>query len=143
MARLNKDDLAQMNKHYFQSLEKERLVEVAANLHQLAVEQWERLEQNSRNSSRPPSSDNPYQTETENKEDVKGRSESNQEPEKESPQEKELSSEEAQPLQNQQLTFFSGRKVQQSRRKKKPRKTTRSGRQVANKTTGGRRDYSP
>ena len=49
MARLNKDDLAQMNKHYFQSLEKQRLVEVANNLHQLAVEQWERLEQNSRN----------------------------------------------------------------------------------------------
>ena len=70
MARLNKDDLAQMNKNYFQSLEKQRLVEVATNLHQLAVEQWEKLEQNSRNSSRPPSSDNPYQTETENKEDV-------------------------------------------------------------------------
>ena len=42
MAKLNKDDLVQMNKDYFQSLEKQRLVEVATNLHQLAVEQWER-----------------------------------------------------------------------------------------------------
>ena len=69
MARLNKDDLVQMNRNYFQSLEKERLVEVATNLHELAVEQWERLEQNSRNSSRPPSSDNPYQAQTREKED--------------------------------------------------------------------------
>ncbi len=34
---------------------------VATNLHSLAVEQWEKLQQNSNNSSRPPSSDNPYQ----------------------------------------------------------------------------------
>ena len=33
MAGLSKDDLAQMNRDYFQSLEKERLVEVADNLH--------------------------------------------------------------------------------------------------------------
>ncbi len=60
MTRLNKEDLVQMNRDYFQSLEKERLVEVATNLHQLAIEQWEKLQQNSNNSSRPPSSDNPY-----------------------------------------------------------------------------------
>ncbi len=36
-------------------------MEVATNLHALAVEQWEKLQQNSNNSSRPPSSDNPYQ----------------------------------------------------------------------------------
>ena len=34
MTRLNKDDLVQMNRDYFQSLEKERQVEVATNLHQ-------------------------------------------------------------------------------------------------------------
>ena len=56
-----KDDLAQMNRGYFQSLSKERLVEVANNLHQLAVEQWEKINSNSRNSSQPPSSDNPFQ----------------------------------------------------------------------------------
>jgi len=60
MTRLNKEDLVQMNRDYFQSLEKERLVEVATNLHSLAIEQWEKLQQNSNNSSRPPSSDNPY-----------------------------------------------------------------------------------
>ena len=70
MARLNKDDLVQINQDYFQSLEKQRLVEVAINLHQLAIEQWERLEQNSHNSSRPPSSDNPYQKPDKDKQDV-------------------------------------------------------------------------
>ena len=60
MNRLSKDDLAQMNKDYFDSLEKEKLVEVASNLHQLAVEQLEKLEQNSSNSSLPPSSDSFY-----------------------------------------------------------------------------------
>lgn len=49
-----------MNQEYFQSLDKERLVVVAGNLHALAVEQLERLEQNSTNSSKPPSSDSPF-----------------------------------------------------------------------------------
>jgi transposase len=61
MAGLSKDDLAQMNRDYFQSLEKERLVEVADNLHKLAVEQWETINSNSSNSSQPPSGDNPFQ----------------------------------------------------------------------------------
>ena len=34
MAELDKNDLAQMNEDYFKSLDKERLVEVAKNLHQ-------------------------------------------------------------------------------------------------------------
>jgi IS1 family transposase len=46
-----------MNRDYFKSLDKEKLVEVAGNLHALAVEQIEKLEQNSSNSSLPPSSD--------------------------------------------------------------------------------------
>lgn len=61
MARLRKADLEQMDETYFKSLEPEHLVEVAKNLYELAVEQLEKLEQNSQNSSRPPSSDNPYQ----------------------------------------------------------------------------------
>ena len=105
MARLNKDDLVQMDKNYFQSLEKERLVEVAINLHQLAVEQWEKLEENSRNSSRPPSTDNPYQTKTGNKEDVSPTSESKKEQEIECPLEEDLSSKEVQPPPNQQLAL--------------------------------------
>ena len=60
MAGLNKDDLKQMNRSYFQSLSQERLVEVADNLHQLATELWEKQQQNSENSSQPPSKDNPY-----------------------------------------------------------------------------------
>jgi hypothetical protein len=43
MRQLDKNDLAQMNRDYFQSLEKERLVEVATYLHKLVVEQWEKL----------------------------------------------------------------------------------------------------
>ncbi len=61
MNRLSKDDLSQMSREYFQSLDKERLVEVADNLHALAVEQLERLEYNSTNSSKPPSSDSPFE----------------------------------------------------------------------------------
>jgi transposase len=60
MASLNKDDLKQMNRSYFQSLSQERLVEVANNLHVLATELWEKQQQNSENSSIPPSKDNPY-----------------------------------------------------------------------------------
>jgi transposase len=55
MAQLDKNDLAQMNEDYFKSLEKERLVEVAKNLHQLATDLWEKQQQNSENSSQPPS----------------------------------------------------------------------------------------
>ena len=64
MAGLDKDDLKQMNWSYFQSLSQERLVEVADNLHQLATDLWEKQEQNSENSSQPPSKDNPYSSKT-------------------------------------------------------------------------------
>ncbi|MGB5634010.1 MAG: transposase [Waterburya sp.] len=60
MAQLDKDDLAQMNEEYFKSLNQERLIEVAKNLHQLATDLWEKQQQNSENSSQPPSLDNPY-----------------------------------------------------------------------------------
>ena len=60
MAQLDRDDLAQMNEDYFKSLKKERLVEVAKNLHILATDLWEKQQQSSENSSQPPSLDNPY-----------------------------------------------------------------------------------
>lgn len=60
MAQLDRDDLAQMNEEYFKSLKQERLVEVAKNLHILATDLWEKQQQNSENSSQPPSLDNPY-----------------------------------------------------------------------------------
>jgi len=61
MARLSKEDLAQMNREYFQSLDKERLVEVADNLHLYAVEQWSKINSDSSNTSQPPSLDNPFE----------------------------------------------------------------------------------
>ncbi len=61
IAKLNKDDLVQMNREYFDSLDKEQLVKVANNLYDLAVDQLEKLEVNSSNSSQPPSQDSPYQ----------------------------------------------------------------------------------
>ena len=74
MAKLDKDDLAQMNENYFKSLKKERLVEVAKNLHILATDLWEKQQQNSENSSQPPSLDNPYTSKSTTKEWVKLRS---------------------------------------------------------------------
>lgn len=62
MAQLRKADLEQVNEDYFRSLEPERWVTVAKNLHELAVEQLEKLEKTSRTSSRPPSSDSPYKS---------------------------------------------------------------------------------
>ena len=62
MTHLRKADLAQMNEDYFRSLDPERLVAVAKNLHALAVEQLEKLEETSKTSSRPPSSDSPYRS---------------------------------------------------------------------------------
>jgi len=86
MAQLDKDDLAQMNEDYFKSLEKERLVEVAKNLHQLATDLWEKKQENSSNSSQPPSQDNPYQKKsskagTGTKEELQPITEKNQEAE--------------------------------------------------------------
>lgn len=70
MAQLDKNDLAQMNEDYFKSLAKERLVEVAKNLHILATDLWEKQQQNSENSSQPPSLDNPYTSKSTTKESV-------------------------------------------------------------------------
>ena len=57
---LSKDDLAQIDRTYLQSLGKEPLIDVACELRNLSVELLERLERNSSNSSKPPSSDDPY-----------------------------------------------------------------------------------
>jgi len=57
---LYKDDLAQMGPDYFASLDHQTLVKVACRLHETAVELLERVHQNSQNTSRPPSSDDPF-----------------------------------------------------------------------------------
>ena len=60
MNSLTKDDLAQIDRSYLQSLEKETVIDLACKLRDFSVALVERLEQNSNNSSKPPSSDNPY-----------------------------------------------------------------------------------
>jgi hypothetical protein len=71
MEHLTKDDLAQINRSYLQSLEKEIVIDVACKLREFSIALVERLEQNSSNSSRPPSSDNPYDKENKGNSDSK------------------------------------------------------------------------
>ncbi|MBF0204373.1 MAG: hypothetical protein HQK67_08680 [Desulfamplus sp.] len=61
MKLLTKDDLTQMDRVYFQKLDQKTLIDVACKLRDFSVNLVERLEQNSKNSSKPPSSDSPYQ----------------------------------------------------------------------------------
>ncbi len=75
MMRISKIDLGQMDRQYFQSLEKDALVDVSCRLHATAVELTECLNQNSTNSSRPPSSDNPYKKNPKNKDSSKNNNE--------------------------------------------------------------------
>jgi transposase len=60
MEHVTKNDLAQIDRSYLQSLENEVLIDVACRLRDFCAELMERLEQNSSNSSKPPSSDDPY-----------------------------------------------------------------------------------
>src|SRR3954466_8062490 len=53
-------NLAGMDRAFFEALCPPALVELTCRLHALAIEQAERLAQNSTNSSRPPSSDGPF-----------------------------------------------------------------------------------
>ena len=53
-------NLADMDRAFFETLDPAALVELTCRLHALAIEQAERLAQNSTNSSRPPSSDGPF-----------------------------------------------------------------------------------
>lgn len=60
MAPPTRNELARMNRAYFESLSPRALVDEACRLRELAVHLTERLDQNSTNSSRPPSSDSPF-----------------------------------------------------------------------------------
>ena len=53
-------DLSDMNRSFFEALSPEARVELLCRLHALAVEQAEKLAQDSTNSSRPPSCDGPF-----------------------------------------------------------------------------------
>ncbi len=68
MEKLTKDDLAQMDRPYFEKLSHEKLIEVAINLRNFGTAVLEQLEKNSKNSSKPPSSDNPYKKQRKKKE---------------------------------------------------------------------------
>jgi hypothetical protein len=71
MDHLTKDDLAQIDRTYLQNLEKETLIDVACKLRDFSISLVERLEQNSSNSSKPPSSDSPYDKGNKGKSDSK------------------------------------------------------------------------
>ena len=60
MEHLTKNDLAQIDRSYLQSLKKEAVIAVACKLRDLSIDLLERLDQDSSNSSKPPSSDDPY-----------------------------------------------------------------------------------
>ncbi len=60
MNHLTEEDLAQIDRDYLHGLDHEILIDVACRLRDLSIELLERLDQDSSNSSRPPSSDNPY-----------------------------------------------------------------------------------
>ena len=60
MEHFTKDDLAQLDLPYLQSLDKDRMITVAYQLRNLCVTLVERIDQNSSISSKPPSSDSPY-----------------------------------------------------------------------------------
>jgi hypothetical protein len=60
MTRKGPVDLSGMDRRFFEALSLEARVELLCRLHALAIEQAEKLERASTNSSRPPSSDGPF-----------------------------------------------------------------------------------
>jgi len=91
MDHFTKDDLTQIDREYLQSLENGMVIDLACRLRDYCVTLVERLEQDSGNSSKPPSSDNPYKKgkkrDSDSDEDTKKLSEDDEDketPEKES-----------------------------------------------------------
>jgi hypothetical protein len=60
MRKLRPEDLVQLNRERFDALDKSDLIDLSERLKDLCVELYERLNKNSRNSSKPPSSDDPF-----------------------------------------------------------------------------------
>eukprot|EP01033_Poteriospumella_lacustris_P018870 gene18870-13607_t len=60
MSRKDPVDLKSMNRAFFETLDQASLVELVCRLHAMTVELAEKVNQNSSNSSRPPSSDSPF-----------------------------------------------------------------------------------
>ena len=70
MEHLTKDDLAKMNRPYLENLNQEILVDIAFDLRNVVIHLMERVEMNSSNSSKPPSSDNPFDKKPEESDDA-------------------------------------------------------------------------
>src|SRR3954453_21868268 len=60
MTRTGPVDLSGMDRRFFEALSPDAGIELLCRLHALAIEQAEKLERDSTNSSRPPSSDGPF-----------------------------------------------------------------------------------
>src|SRR6187431_850983 len=60
MTRTGPVDLSGMDRRFFEALSPDARVELLCRLHELAIEQAEKLARDSTNSSRPPSSDGPF-----------------------------------------------------------------------------------
>ena len=60
MTRTGPVDLSGMDRRFFEALSPDARVELLCRLHELAIEQAEKLARDSTNSSRPPSFDGPF-----------------------------------------------------------------------------------
>jgi len=67
----NKRRPCEIDRTYLQNLEKETVIDVACKLRDFGISLVERLEQTSRNSPKPPSSDSPYDKGNKGKSDSK------------------------------------------------------------------------
>jgi hypothetical protein len=83
MELFTKEDLAQMERPYLESLERDVLVDVAVRLRQTSISLIERLEKDSSNSSKPPSSDSPYKRRKEKEDQEQAPPEENPSPQPE------------------------------------------------------------
>ena len=60
MKKLKPEDLAQLDRERFEALRKSDLIDLTERLRDLCIDLYERLNRNSSNSSKPPSSDDPF-----------------------------------------------------------------------------------
>ena len=60
MKKLKPEDLAQLDRERFNTLKKSELIDLSERMRDLCIELYEKLNENSSNSSKPPSSDDPF-----------------------------------------------------------------------------------
>ena len=69
--KIEREDLAKMTLPYLKSLDHETLVDISFELRNVVIDLLERLDMNSKNSSKPPSSDDPYKKKPKDQESKK------------------------------------------------------------------------